>query len=90
MSLVLTDNQHYTAIAAKIRELTGSTDTYTPAEMPAGIQQVYDASSQGLSSEDVEKAISNNGKRTDYRWAFRMTDWSGFNFKHGFSPHNLS
>lgn len=37
MAKVVTDNQYYTAIANAIRALTGSSDTYTPAQMAPAI-----------------------------------------------------
>lgn len=50
MAKVVTDNQYYTAIANAIRALTGSSDTYTPAQMaPAIIGYIA-----GVDLSDVE------------------------------------
>lgn len=50
MSKVVTDNKHYVAIANAIRILTGSNNTYTPAEMaPAIIGYVA-----GIDLSDIE------------------------------------
>ena len=41
MAIVTTDSKHYTNIAKAIREKTGATTQYKPAEMPGGIAEVY-------------------------------------------------
>jgi hypothetical protein len=38
MAKIITDNSHYSNIANKIREKTGTSFTYKPEEMPAGIE----------------------------------------------------
>lgn len=51
MAKVVTDNQYYTAIANAIRALTGSSNTYTPAQMaPAIIGYI----AGGIDLSDVE------------------------------------
>lgn len=47
MAFIRTDDSHYKAIAAKIREKTGSTTTYKPSEMASGIEEVYSAGQNG-------------------------------------------
>ena len=43
MAFVKTDSRHYENIASKIREKTGTTTQYKPAEMQTGIDEVYEA-----------------------------------------------
>jgi hypothetical protein len=45
-------------------------------------QKVYEAGIQKR-SDDIERAISNNGSRTNYAYAFRMTNYTGYNFRLG-------
>ena len=40
MAITYTDSENYQNIADAIREMTGSTDSYTPAEMPAAIRSI--------------------------------------------------
>ncbi|MBO5909010.1 MAG: hypothetical protein J6Q67_04435, partial [Clostridia bacterium] len=39
---VVTDDNHYKQIANTIRTKTGQANTYTPSQMPSGIEAVYD------------------------------------------------
>lgn len=39
---VITDDNHYKQIAETIRSKTGQANTYTPSQMPSGIEEVYD------------------------------------------------
>lgn len=41
MAIVTTDSKHYTNIANAIREKIGLAETFTPAQMPYGIEGVY-------------------------------------------------
>lgn len=41
MAIVKTDDKYYIAIAEKIREKTGTSATYTPSEMPSGIDAAF-------------------------------------------------
>lgn len=41
MAIVKTDDRHYKAIAEKIRDIRLTTESYTPSEMPSGIDAVY-------------------------------------------------
>ncbi len=43
MSMVITDDKHYTNIASKIREKTASNDKIPPSDMSEKIDDVYDA-----------------------------------------------
>lgn len=47
MAKIVTDSIHYTNAATKIREKTGGSQTYKPAEIPDGIEEVY---SSGLAA----------------------------------------
>lgn len=50
MAKVLTNPQHYTNIANAIRGKTGSSDTYTPAEMADAILAIEAGTSRMFSS----------------------------------------
>lgn len=63
MAIVTTDNKHYQAIADKVRELKGTTETMTPSEMPSKVQSVYDAGyekgkAEGGDSEKLKEWMS--------------------------------
>lgn len=47
MAIVITDSANYTAIAEAIRSKTGSTDTYTPAQMAAAISGIVSGGGDG-------------------------------------------
>lgn len=66
------------AIAEKIREKTGGTETYTTAQMPSGVDEVYDA---GKKSEydAFWDAFQMNGNRKNYSYAF-ASGWSDDTF----------
>lgn len=43
MAIVRTDDTHYAAIAEALRQNLGSTAKFTPAQMPAGVADVFEA-----------------------------------------------
>lgn len=53
MAIIRTDDSHYKAIAAKIREKTGLETTYKPSEMPHGIDEVFAAGASNNSTEVI-------------------------------------
>lgn len=53
MAIIATDDSNYTAIADAIREKTGTTDTYKPTEMAAGIKSI----DSGLWDEEYLKSF---------------------------------
>lgn len=57
MPLVKSDSQNYTDIANTVRELTASEETYTPAQMPEGVDEVYDAA---CSAFGCKESVSGN------------------------------
>ncbi|MBE6780726.1 MAG: hypothetical protein E7545_07090 [Ruminococcaceae bacterium] len=62
------------AIADAIREKTGGNTTYTTAEMPEGVGEVYEAGEEaGL--DTMWDAIQREGTRTEYGFAFYK--WRG-------------
>lgn len=70
------------AIANKIREKTGGTDTYTTEKMPSGVDAVYDkgkeigAESGKLAEYDTFwDAYQQNGNRTNYANSFYNVGW---------------
>ena len=67
------------AIADTIREKTGSEDSYKVSEMASGVNDVYEAGRSDYSNF-IERAISNNGTRTDYKHAFATSNLSGCTF----------
>lgn len=90
MAIVTTDSKHYSNIAAAIREKTGDETTYTPEEIPAGIDEVYEAGKQeGVQSEYDRfwDSYQNNGNRQEYQYAFGGPCWNDetFNPKYDFN-----
>lgn len=60
MAKVITNKQHYTDIANRVRELTGDTDTYTPAELPAIIENIsFSIGGEEYISNEFTELISN-------------------------------
>ena len=59
MAMILTDSSHYANIAEAIREKTGATDTYKPAEMPDAIAAIAGAGEDTL-------ALACSGRITEY------------------------
>lgn len=68
------------AIADAIREKTGTDTTYTTAEMPNGIDEVYAAGKQA-ENDAFWVDYQDNGERTDYGNAFAGIGWHNGNFK---------
>ena len=66
---VVTDNKHYNDIADAIREKTGTENTYTPAEMASGVNEVYEAGKKAEYDEFWD-VILDNGKRSEFSSAF--------------------
>ena len=65
MSIVITDDRHYKAIAEKIRDIRLTTEVYTPSDMPSGIDAVYaDGRSEGVTVGRLD-GIS-EGKQAEY------------------------
>ena len=60
MSIVTTDNKHYSDIAEKIREKAGTDATYKPENMPSGIDDVYKAGQSSMVDESklIPKTVS--------------------------------
>ena len=67
--IVATDNTHYQNIAAKVRELKGTEETMLPSEMPAKIDEVFEAGKQyaiDLQWEGLMYPLS----KVDFKYAF--------------------
>lgn len=61
MAIVTTNDANYTAIANAIRSKTGSTDTYTPAQMAAAIAGIVSGGAvTGLAYDMGEFVLENN------------------------------
>lgn len=75
MAKKLYEEERIAQIAEIIRAKTGSDKTYTTAEMPAGVEEVYEA---GIKSEYDKfwDAYQDNGKRTNYDSAFMGSYWT--------------
>lgn len=76
MSKVLTDNKHYTDIAAAIREKNGKDDTYKPAEMADAIAAIE----TGGGGDLPEEVLNITG---DCRYRFANNGWNWFIEKYG-------
>lgn len=84
MAIVTTDSKHYSNIAAAIREKTGDETTYTPEEIPAGIDEVYEAGKQEGTQSEYDRfwdIYQENGKRQKYEMAFTAFGWTDVTFK---------
>ena len=75
-----------TAIADRLRAWTGTTEKLKVSQMPQAVDQVYAAGKQAGTDEFWDK-LQDNGKRTDYRYAFFKTGFSHLDPKH---PINAS
>lgn len=79
---VVTDNKHYNDIADAIREKTGTENTYTPAEMANGVNEVYEA---GKAKEwndfwdNYLEAYYSQSQNASYMFATKM--WNDKTFK---------
>ena len=80
MARGVTNDINYKNIADAIREKTGAEDTYTPSEMPGGINDVYDKARTDEWSEFWD-SFQDYGKLTDYRYAFGADTWCDAIFK---------
>ena len=81
MAIVKTDDIHYKNIASRIRKKTGKSTTYTPAEMPSGIKEVYEAGKNVMWD-----GIQDYGNRFDYKSAFAYWNCEYIHPKHKVSP----
>lgn len=80
---VVTDDKHYKDIAAAIRENTGTENTYTPEEMPAGVNEVYYKGEYNF----FHKVLLNGGSRTDIENMFKGSgDLSNYAFPENYKP----
>lgn len=77
---VVTDNKHYNNIAAAIREKTATENTYTPADMASGVNEVYEAGKKA-EQKAFWALLLDNGNRRDYYYAFNGEYWGSENFK---------
>ena len=84
MAIVTTDNKHYKAIADKVREIKGTTETMTPSEMPSKVQSVYDTGYEKGKAEggDTEQAFE-DGKQAE-----RDNFWEMY--QNGGAPQNYN
>ena len=69
MSKVLTDDKHYTAIAAAIREKNGTDETYKPAEMADAIAAIETGG-----GDLPEEALNITGS-CRYKFAYNSWNW---------------
>lgn len=67
-------------IASAIREKTGTETTYTPSEMPRGIDEVYEKG-QEKEKSDFWDIFQQNGARTNYIYGFGGYGWNDTTFK---------
>lgn len=80
MAKVVTDNQNYIDIANAIREKTQDDISYTPAEMPSGIAEVYEAGKRAIvDSIDGLYRFFTNGQNMELLPYVLERDWQGAN-----------
>lgn len=72
MAIVTTDDNNYKNIAAAIRNKTGTTDVYTPEQMPAAIQSIQGG---GGDNEKLKELLSFSGNCS---YLFRNDQWNSF------------
>lgn len=77
------DDTRLVDIAATIREKTGSENTYTPAEMASGVNDVYEAGVE-FGMVEWENFILN--KRTGFKYLFYEADLKGYVFRKTVKP----
>ncbi len=91
MTKVITDDQNYKNIAEAIRLKTGNTDTFLPAQIPDGIDAVFEA---GKKSEydAFWDSWQENGSRRDYASGFSGTGWKDNIFypKYDIKPYQIA
>lgn len=86
MAIVRTDDTHYAAIAEALRQNLGSTAKFTPAQMPAGVAEVFEAgkAAGGGSGDNYYDTfwdrLQINGTLTEYEYLFRGYQWGAKNF----------
>ncbi len=80
MAKKLYEESNITAIAHKIREKTGGTEKYTPAEMADGIDAVFSAGAKS-ERDSFWDVFQENGNRTNYYSAFNSAYWNHITFK---------
>lgn len=80
MELIKTDKKHYENIADKIRELTNEEEAYKPADMPTGIEEVYDAGKKAEYDRFWDE-FQQNGNKTDCLYMFAGVAWNAETFK---------
>ncbi len=70
-----TNNVYYKNIALKIREKTEKEKTYTPAEMPSGIDEVFES---GKNAEYIDfwNKFTNNFTRERYYYGMGSEGWN--------------
>lgn len=76
------------AIADTIRDKTGTTKTYKTSDMASGIEEVYDAG-KAMGQADFMKMLSNDCKRTLWRYVFEGTKFDGYTFNPILYPTRL-
>lgn len=64
------EESNIASIASVIREKTGKSTTYKTSEMPSGVAEVYEAGKQA-EYDKFWDVFQQNGKRGEYRHAFR-------------------
>ena len=69
MAIIQTDSVHYESIAEKIREKLGVETRYKPAEMPNGLDDVYEAGKKAA-DDAFWDVVQVDGTRESYMCAF--------------------
>ena len=76
----LYEEANIAAIASEIREKTGGAETYTTAEMPSGVESVYEAGKQSA-YDAFWDVYQEDGNRSTYAGAFAGKGWNAETFK---------
>lgn len=74
-----TDSKYYEGIADKVREALGTTEEYSPEQLPGKVDEVYDKGKQA-ERKAFGNAYQQNGTRTDYMGAYAGPGWNDATF----------
>lgn len=91
MATVRTDDRHYAAIAAALRETTGSAATYRPEDMAAAVAQAC-GEAQKAAWDTFWDEFQTKGARISYDSGFYGPGWTDVNFvpKYDIQPLDIS
>ncbi|MBO7176024.1 MAG: hypothetical protein J6W14_01500, partial [Clostridia bacterium] len=80
----LYEEANIAAIASKIREKTGGAETYTTAEMPSGVESVYEAGKKA-EYDAFWDSFQENGNKKAYAYVFAGSGWNKETFRPKYS-----